>query len=610
MPVLTCRMKNLLFLLLILPFINSAQIIPTGSRVDWSKAGFEGETPDFSTVVDVTQFGAVPNDNTDDYPAVVSAIASLNGGPGVIYFPAGNYRLQSTITLRDSLVIRGAGSDSTTLTFNFGGSSANSFNVSVNAGNSYQQLTSGYTKDSRKLVVPNAQSFLTKGDMVEIRQENGAWDIQPASWANYSVGHYSRLDSVTADTVWLYEPLRIDLDSALNPELTRTTPITACGLECFKMIRVDSNSNGINYGVNFFNATNCWMRGVESERSICAHVAIDHSSHISITGCYFHDAYLYDGTSTRGYGVMIISHSGSNLVEDNIFKRLRHAMVVKQGANGNVFAYNYSIETRRSEPIPDYASDICLHGHYAFANLFEGNICQNLQIDIVWGPSGPYNTFFRNKVELYGIIMSSGTQQSSGQNFVGNDVTGSQILQGMYTLAGSGHFQHGNSIKGTITPTGTNTLNDVTYYLDTIPPFFWNISKPLPSVGIPNTPATDNVPARARYLNGGVVTRCAYVPYVDTTSTGITTIAPSALEIKSYTVLGGEIVLEIVGVSREPISVSLLNMAGQTVTEDFLKNTEGTLTHALNTGTLNTGVYLLQVTNGKNTVVRKVVLQQ
>ncbi len=601
-------MRKSALLFVFIPFLSFAQIIPSAATVDWSKAGFEGEIPAFNNIADVTLFGAIANDTIDDYPAVVSAIASLNNLAGVVYFPAGNYLIKTTITLRDSLIIRGAGSDSTTLTFHFNGAALNSIHIGYGVNNAYQPLVSGYLKDSRKLVVSNAQNIFAANDEIEIREVNGAWDIQPVSWADYSVGHFSKLDSVIVDTIWLNEPLRIALDSALNPEVTKIVPAKICGLECFKMVRADDNSNGTNYGIYFANAKNCWIRGVESERSICAHVAIDHSSHITISGCYFHDAYLYDGTSTRGYGVVIFSHSGANLIEDNIFRHLRHSMVVKQGANGNVFGYNYSIEPNRSEPIPDYGADICLHGHYAFANLFEGNICQNLQIDIVWGPSGPYNTFFRNKVELYGIIMSSGSQQSNGQNFVGNDVTSSQILQGFYTLNGTGHFQHGNNIKGTITPTGTNTLADVSYYLDSIPPFFWNLNQTLPSIGIPNSPTTDNIPARSRYVQGGVVTRCAYVPFVDTTTTAVNQVSVSDLQVTCCLVNGHELKITIQSSTTTQAFMRLLNVAGQVVAEENIQLTQGLNSKTVGIGNLKSGVYLLQLSSGERVAVRKLIV--
>ena len=75
--------------------------------------------------------------------------------------------------------------------------------------------------------------------------------------------------------------------------------------------------------------------------------------------------------------------------------------MAKQGANGNVFAYNYSLDPYRSEDPHDAGSDMLLHGHYPFANLFEGNIGESIIVDDTWGPAGPYNTFFRNRADLY-----------------------------------------------------------------------------------------------------------------------------------------------------------------------------------------------------------------
>jgi len=62
-------------------------------------------------------------------------------------------------------------------------------------------------------------------------------------------------------------------------------------------------------------------------------------------------------------------------------------MMVKTGSNGNIFSYNYSQEPTRSEPISDFSGDISLHGHYAFANLFEGNKCG---VHLWWNPLGDF----------------------------------------------------------------------------------------------------------------------------------------------------------------------------------------------------------------------------
>jgi hypothetical protein len=560
-------------LILLAGLQGSAQTMHDSITVAWHTAGLENPVPAYTTIMDVTAFGAVPGDLSDDQPAVASAISALNGNSGVIYFPAGTFVFHSSINLSDSVILRGAGSDSTLFRFDFSNAPGNSINVGGYASGPFFPLISGFQKGSFGLVIADADSVFFSGDEIEIRQVNGAWDTNPASWADYSVGHLSRIDSVRGDTIWMHEALRIDFDAALSPEVRKIVTRNQCGLECFKMIRDDGSTAGVNFGVNFSYASNCWMRGVESQKSVCAHVTIDASSHVEISGCYFHESYIYDGASTHGYGVVIFSHACSNLVEDNVFRMLRHAMVCKQGANGNVFGYNYSREPNRSEPIADYAADICLHGHYAFANLFEGNIAQNLQVDQAWGPSGPDNAFFRNKIENYGIIMSSGTVQSDRQIFVGNDVSNMTLFHGMYTLAGTGHFEYGNNVRGTITPNGTSTLTDTTCYLGSVPPSFWSIQAALPSVGIPNTYASDINPAMERYNQGGILTLCGF-PADTTIVTQTIPHQSNTFYVKNY-FKDGAFTFEITGEKNSEVIVELFTIAGQRIHMQNVKIKQG-----------------------------------
>ena len=497
--------KYFTLLILIQTLVANAQIIPAAQRVDWSNAGFEGTIPSPTTIIDVTTLGAIANDTVDDYLAVTNAIAYLNGHAGVVFFPSGNYVLSSAINVPDSVVIRGNGATQTHLNFNFNNTANNCFNISQGQSSTFTPIVSGYSKDAKKIIVTNASQNFNGGDAIEIRQANGAWDTNPAVWATYAVGHVSTIDSVSADSIYLHEALRINFDAALNPEIRKIIPRIHCGLECFSLTRTDSVAASVNYGVYFSYANNCWVSGVECSKTICAQIFAEVSNHLTIAGNYFHDSYLYDGVSTHGYGVALAVHTGACLVENNIFKHLRHAMMVKQGANGNVFAYNYSREPNRSETISDFPGDISSHGHYPFANLFEGNIVQNIMIDQAWGPSGPYNTFFRNRAELYGFIMSSGTMQSDSQNVVGNDITNNALFMGNYIFYGNGNFEHGNNVKGIIMPGGTQTLADSSYYL-TAPPTYWNMANSFPNMGTPNTPGASN-PAFDRY-NSGNFTNC------------------------------------------------------------------------------------------------------
>jgi len=484
----------------------TAQVIPDSMRVEWNYAGVQQFYADTTNIADVTLFGAVGNGSANDYPAVLSALASLSGHSGIVYFPPGNYLLNSTIQLPDSVILKGASSSQTTLTFDFGGITGNCINVWAGQSHPYYALRSGYAKGSFRLVCDSAINF-SAGDYAELREENGSWDTNPVFWADYSVGQMVKIDSVHGDTLFLEHALRIDYDSLLNVEIRKVNMRGNTGIQCMRILRVDSTAPSVNYGIYFNFAANCHVRGVEMEHTIGAMIWAEASTALEITGNYFHHSYEYTGSSTKGYGVVMAVHTGESKIENNIFRHLRHAMMVKQGANGNVYAYNYSIEPTRSEFPSDFGGDISLHGHYAYANLFEGNICQNLMLDQAYGSSGPFNTFFRNRVERYGIILSSGTVNTNQNNFIGNDITGTGLGQGQYVITGTGHLLYGNNDNGTLQPPGTGLLNDTSYYL-TGTPSFWNITEPFPNIGTPNPVTGQNNPARQRFLSGGSFTIC------------------------------------------------------------------------------------------------------
>jgi len=450
-------------------------------------------------------YGATGNGTTNDQPAVMSAIAALGGNLGYVYFPPGNYLLTASVPLPDSVILKGYSSDSSVLLFNFGTASLDCITLSGTSASAFIQIDFGYTKGNFRIISDSAFLF-NPGDFAEIIEENGSWDNVPATWATQSVGQIVQIDHINNDSIFLMSPLRITYESQLNPRIRKISPRVNAGVECLKIKRLDQSSSGANIMISL--AANCVVRGMESDKSVSAHVDIFQSSRILVEGNYFHHSFLYDGASKHGYGVTLNGHSGECLVTNNIFRYLRHAMMAKTGANGNVFSYNYSREVHRSEPVSNYGGDISLHGHYAYANLFEGNIVQNIMIDHYWGPSGPYNTFFRNRAETYGIIFSAGNPSTSNsQHIVGNDVTYNGIFLGPYDITGTGHIQHGNNIDGTITPSGTDTLADTSYYL-TVAPIFWDIADSWPSLGIPNVIDAGTIPAKARWDQGSGFTVC------------------------------------------------------------------------------------------------------
>lgn len=490
-------LKYFLFFCIFLPHAIKAQILPEVSGIDWSSAGnYSNPEPDLT--LDIQDFGAYGDGVHDDYFAFEAAISFLAGKAGIIELSAGHYLLRSSLGLPQGVILRGRASGAVTLLFDLNGAEANCINISSDQTNAFIGLTSGYTKGSDSLTVSDISAFQV-GDFVEIRQLNGDWDITPANWAKYCVGQISRITGIEGHLLHLEDELRITYDYALNPEIRKINPITDVGLECLRLERLDEASSG--YNVHFRYSVNCRIKGVESSKSAGAHILADASAHLEIRDSYFHHAFTYDGGATRGYGVTLIQHTSDCLIENNIFQNLRHSMMVKQGSNGNVFGYNYSLDPYRSEIPNNAGGDISLHGHFPYANLFEGNIVQTIHIDQAWGPSGPYNTFLRNRAELYGILMTEGTFNSDYQNFIGNEVTNTGFLMGNYIIKGAGHFIHGNNIRGSIIPEGTNSLRDASYYLPSVPEF-WDAGMAWPSIGISNSLGSGSIPAKTGYRAG------------------------------------------------------------------------------------------------------------
>ena len=87
-----------------------AQVITDSIRVDWSYAGLVNNYVDTTNVADVTSFGATGNGTTNDYTSVMSAINSLAGHSGIVFFP-GSAGLYKNGVLVGGLGVSGDGVD-------------------------------------------------------------------------------------------------------------------------------------------------------------------------------------------------------------------------------------------------------------------------------------------------------------------------------------------------------------------------------------------------------------------------------------------------------------------------------------------------------------------
>jgi len=493
--------------------VAQAQTLPPGRRVDWSVTGKKDIFPNTRDTLNIMNFGGNKDSAADNKTAIEQAMQALANREGVIYFPPGKYLFKGSVTMRPGVTIQGSG---TMLTFFYfaasAGTSSDAFVIgSYNYPAAFSDVIAGYNKESKQLKLQSPNDFVG-ASYVELLEDNGAWDTVPADWATNTVGQIIPIDSIKQDTLHLRHAIRIDYQASLNPRIRPLQPIKHVAFKCFTIQRADNPAQDVSF-FSFFNAVECSISGVNSIKSKAAHVKIDRSSNITISGCYFTDAFLFDGTATRGYGIVLFTRTGECLIENNVFKKLRHAISIKQGANGNVISYNYVREGLRSEIVSDFTADINLHGHYAYANLIEGNIADNIFTDQTYGPAGPDNTFLRNRSEGYGMgVFNTGTQVTSSQNYIDNDVPSNKPIPFFITyfstpmaLNGTNHLSVANRVAGVITPAGSTTVNEISYYL-TAKPSFWTSTNDWPSIGLPSIYNSGSIPARDRYLAGQVST--------------------------------------------------------------------------------------------------------
>ena len=593
-------MKNSFLSLLIgalfLPCLLVGQEIPADKTTDWSLAGVKAALPSFDTL-DVTAFGVVGDGATANDAALLNLLSTYVDAPTVFYFPAGEYLFHQPILLKKAQIIKGASSEETTLLSGLA-TEDHSIIIAGQPSGQVANLATDVAKDTKSFLVDNAALFQA-GDFIKTISEDG--DLVTSEWATYSTGQILRISQVEGNTIYTEEALRKPLLLNEAPRIEKIAPLQFAGVECLRIERMNATVAQTS-NIYFSYAANCWVKGVDSRNCNFAHVEVENSAHIEVSGSHFKDAFAYGGGG-QGYGVMLEFSSSDCLVENNIFDHLRHAMILQAGANGNVFSYNYSINpfwTELSLP-EDAAGDMVLHGNYPYLNLFEGNICQNIVIDDSHGANGPGNTFFRNRAEYYGIVMNDDVP-SNEQVFIGNEITSNSFLLGFYALEGEGHFEFGNNVKGNIIPENTSAPGSSSLYLTTAPDFFQEMEMGFSSIGLPNGLNAGSIPALEHFTEGDLA-RCE-VKEVDIVNTVANSNPVGNWQVFPNPATKFIWIKEPESVTSD-LSISIANLTGQMVLSE--KTSLGAM---VDLSSLQPGVYFLILENGVDKVSKKIIVAE
>jgi|GEM_PF-3283498 len=482
--------KNLSYIILIIAVLFTTNlygqignIIPDnrlpyeddGTTLSWTLAGYEGEIPYAEETIDVTHpdYGAVGDGVTDDTDAIRSAISVANDDiVSEIYFPPGIYLIEG---------------------FPLAGE-----------------------EDIALELPPNIILKGAGSDVTELKFLIGGDGHDPD--ANY-IPHCIRISGTSSNkigNVGIEDMTIRRYNEVLNTQIYLW----------FTDNTFTDKVKGSNIVIS--NAENCWVIGVESDNPLKHHISISNSNNIEVTGCYIHDPQFTCGMG-YGYGVCV-SNSSYSLVENNIFSKCRHSMILGAETFNNVFGYNFSREPRQSdhnEVCKDFTGDICLHGNSGNPgssvlkpknNLFEGNIVWQIKVDHIFGTNGNYNTFFRNRSDTYGIWLDEGgkNEKNNHQTVVNNYV---KCYNWLYCILGyprkfePDHFFEKNTVVKKVNFWGTaytrtwsddkqnktypnSWTEDVSYYYEEQPEFMCFCEWPM-------HPKNDTNEANRRWNLGG-----------------------------------------------------------------------------------------------------------
>lgn len=559
----------------------------------WAGAGYTAGRPVFPQTRSILDYGADASRAGSTNDALRKAIASLNGAPGTIVFPAGTYYFDEAINIdRDSLILRGAGHDSTRLRFDLEGRLANLISVNGTGTGDSSLLSADFMRGDSIIIVANPALFHA-GDWVTLTIDDASFMV--SNWAYGSLSQTAQIRAVQGQRLVLKSRARFNYTLALRPRVRRIQPRNNIGFECLSLERSDLSS-GQTSNIAYDRAVDCWISGIESDKANFAHVELNRSSNIEIRNSFFHDAFAYGGGG-QGYGVLLQMGSNECLVSGNYFRHLRHSMLLQSGANGNVLSYNYSTKPYWTEAnLPDSsAGEIVFHGDFPFMNLAEGNVVGNIVIDDSHGKNGPFNTFFRNRAAGYGIFMNF-TQPTDSQQFIGNEVT--SPLTGLYFLNGKGHFQYNNyqlsEVKGT-----AGTIPDKSLYLPagTRPDCSEGLSWPV--IGESGSFNTGTIPAKRR-VEAGYEASCGCVQFAMTTGVRTTPLSSDWQLIpnpaKNYIQVAG---------TEAVTQLEIYDGLGRLV-----QRADNPGTAPINIADLPSGLYMVRIQGLKNLEVKRLVVSR
>ncbi len=404
-----------------------------------------GFPKDIPTII-FDQNGGVSDGVTANDEAIFK-IFNLYPDGATIIFGKGTYYFKKGIRLPSFYALRGEGIDSTILKFDLE-KEEDLILVQGKRTRDRLNLTRKLNRGDREARFNDRANF-KEGDWVLIVDDDS--ELVTSDWAKNKSGQLNRIKEISTFELEFESSVRRDYYLKNGPHLIRIEPKEGCFISRLTINRLDETQH-MTSNIQFRYAVNCSVDKLKSDNCNYAHVLLEYAANCEVNQSIFQYGFTYGGGG-KAYGVVMQFATSECLVQYNLFRNLRHSMLVQAGANGNKFYSNTSAHPYWKEHfLPKRAAgDIVLHGNYPYANYFVRNTAANLVIDDSHGKSGPLNFFDTNTIYHYGLIMNNRPATDS-MIFVKNKITGSGLLKGKFRIRGEGHQLIENKVKGKIRP--------------------------------------------------------------------------------------------------------------------------------------------------------------
>lgn len=541
------------FLVSLIGVANSySQQVEFPKNIEWNKAGAVTDFPEISEADSV--FYVSPSSSASDRENIQAAIdaAGAASGMNLVLLREGTYNLSQPLVLNagkhDNVYVKGAGPNHlmnsgsyTILKFDF--SSPDDFKVrmygNMNAaiafrggGDIFLGAISGYDRSANQVTVNGTSQGISKGDIIRIRSNRPGVSCK----VHPCMGQMNRVKNVLD-----ISPLVLELENSfsltweqqeeyggLNLDVHKIDALQNVGISSFGIETIGYNPDPLpdyfscndepmaansphGHHILAFRVYNAHMKDLYSFRPIASHIYMIESLNNTVEKSFFNEAiYRHGCNGGHGYGVNLFRKSTLNLVENNIFRRLRRSLMFNRGAHKNVIGYNYSREVA-SQTGSKIRGDLSSRNMSDSGNLAEGNILDRILNDTYHGKTytAYKNVYFRNST-FYNYLENEGGIKNY---FIGNhgrfsgNHDPSSVETDLYGFAEDEALTHDSELSDY---SSRLLLNKSSLYRTTVPPFIswqeeWNTGYTWPLLGPRlNRQAplpVQDIPARGQYCD-------------------------------------------------------------------------------------------------------------